>query len=292
MFFDYDMKIKNLIVSLNEGLNFLRTSEDLVEYEDNMQKSLEEIEYYLYCMTNKFRKYRLRDFQSFLTIIKEEFKKSCGDFRKIEDFYNRRIALMREEFYKSVGESYSGFALFSGPGNIPPVSINEYLHDLHMDVMNSNYTFTNAPLIENEILSNSPVHLRGKTDERVLVLATSLANSNLNSRQIDVLNLSNKILIMARDYGHATTIEIKFERGMAVINYFIPKVTNYQLANELPGLTNKVTPETKFIRGVFEVPENELAYKISLFIKEIPTDDDLTLPGGKFYDPDDSKHIA
>lgn len=46
MFFDYDMKIKNLIVSLNEGLNFLRTSEDLVEYEDNMQKSLEEIEYF------------------------------------------------------------------------------------------------------------------------------------------------------------------------------------------------------------------------------------------------------
>lgn len=292
MFFDYDMKVKNLLADLNRGLSFLRTSEDLVEYEDKMQKSLEEMEYYLYCMTNKFRKYNLNSFQSFIAKIKEEFKKSCGDFRKMEDFYNRYMALMREEFYKSVGESYSGHALFSGPGNIPPVSINEYLHDLHTDVMNNNYIFTGIPSIENEALSNSPVHLRGKSDERALALAVSLANSNLKSRQIDVLNLSNKILIMVRDYGHATTIEIRFEHGMAIMNYFVPKVTNYLLANELPGLTNKVTPETKFIRGIFEVPEEELVHRLPIFIEKIPTDDAFRLPGGILYDPDNSKHIA
>lgn len=97
---------------------------------------------------------------------------------------------------------------------------------------------------------------------------------------------------MVRDYGHATTIEIRFEHGMAIMNYFVPKVTNYLLANELPGLTNKVTPETKFIRGIFEVPEEELVHRLPIFIEKIPTDDAFRLPGGILYDPDNSKHIA
>lgn len=63
--------------------------------------------------------------------------------------------------------------------------------------------------------------------------------------------------MMLRDFGHATTLDINIENDEAWIEYFIPKVCNYLMVNELPGV-RKVDKSSNWAKGTLRVKVSEL----------------------------------
>ncbi len=91
------------------------------------------------------------------------------------------------------------------------------------------------------------------------------------------------ILMMLRDFGHATTLDINIENDEAWIEYFIPKVCNYLMVNELPGV-RKVDKNSNWTKGTLRVKVSELGKYLNNFIKMIPTDDEMFIKGGIVYE--------
>ena len=101
-----------------------------------------------------------------------------------------------------------------------------------------------------------------------------------------ILSISdNHIIIMLRDFGHATTLDINIDKENAWIDYFIPKVCNYLMVNSLPGI-RKIEEGTYFptAKGMIVVKTADLAHYINDFIKKIPTDNEMFVKGGLMYE--------
>lgn len=89
--------------------------------------------------------------------------------------------------------------------------------------------------------------------------------------------------MMLRDFGHATTLDINIENDEAWIEYFIPKVCNYLMVNELPGV-RKIDKSSNWTKGTLRVKVSELGEYLNNFIKMIPTDDEMFIKGGIVYE--------
>lgn len=85
-----------------------------------------------------------------------------------------------------------------------------------------------------------------------------------------------KLIMMVRDRGHALTIDISLNNDMARIEYFIPKLCNIEMINNLPGI-NKVNENSVGATGVMEVPINTLPSVLFDFISRVPTDNDMII---------------
>ena len=86
-----------------------------------------------------------------------------------------------------------------------------------------------------------------------------------------ILSISdNHIIIMLRDFGHATTLDINIENKNAWIEYFIPKVCNYLMVNSLPGI-RKIEEGTysPTAKGMVVVKTADLPHYVNDFIKKI-----------------------
>ena len=90
----------------------------------------------------------------------------------------------------------------------------------------------------------------------------------------------NKIIMMFRDLGHATTIEVSLDNGNAKVEYFVPKLNNIELINYLPGV-NKVNENSVGATGSFEVKEDNLTNSIVNFISRVPTDKNRNMDSEK-----------
>ncbi|HBA37846.1 MAG TPA: hypothetical protein DCY94_03905 [Firmicutes bacterium] len=291
MFFDYDTKIKQLLMDIAPE-RYVLDEEHQREYEDKLFKTLEEIKYYMYCLVSKFKgEHSCREFEKFFKTVTDAITNATGNPFLLERAYKKYIYDIREEFVHSTHDSYSGYSPFSGWNVMEPLSINEYLHDLHMFITNGEYSYRNVPEIKSINIDRGTVILRGVENEKVLNIANAIAKANLNSIRTEILSLNDRILIMARDLGHATTVEIKFERGMAIVNYFIPKVTNYEMASALPGV-NPLDKNKHYATGIFEVPEENISEALGNFLSKVPTDSDWNLTANQNYDnPENTKRI-
>lgn len=52
--------------------------------------------------------------------------------------------------------------------------------------------------------------------------------NNMDVGDTDIISLKNKILMMIRDRGHATTMEIDLQNQDVWVNYFITKICKIQ----------------------------------------------------------------
>ena len=90
----------------------------------------------------------------------------------------------------------------------------------------------------------------------------------------DIVAVSErKLIMMVRDRGHALTIEITLQMNTARMEYFIPKICNIDMVNDLPGI-NKINQDSIAATGIIEIPINELSNTIFNFISKVPTDKD------------------
>ena len=196
---------------------------------------------------------------------------------KTLQYIKSNISDLRPEFVDSVRKGFKGYYLFYGENVENPITINEFLHYIHSYIINNEKFYEYVPEIkskkENEADEWEGIFLRGKIDELGEKLFDEILKNNINSDRIDILNLTNKILLMARDLGHATVLEIDTtDKEKIFVRYFIPKNNNTNMTANLKGI-NVNKPE--FAVGDFLTNKENFSNDIITLMKGIATDLDM-----------------
>ncbi len=76
------------------------------------------------------------------------------------------------------------------------------------------------------------------------------------------------------------TIEINKGKGSYLVSYFIPKICNVAMVNDLKGV-QKVTENSRNTRGSFTTTLDKLPEEVISFISKVPMDKDM--PQFKYY---------
>ena len=207
--------------------------------------------------------------------IKKEFY-SCGfDINKLRSLYKNNISNMEMEFINLVKKECVGYS----HGGIAPVqkatTINEILHYIHSYILNNESILQSIPMIkQKENDYHYPITLRGYNVPTFEQLFDIFPNE-LDVGWTDMLAINDrKLLMMVRDRGHALTIEITLNNQIARLEYFIPKICNIDMVNNLPGV-NKVNENSVGATGVIEVPINNLSNELFSFISKVPMDSNI-----------------
>lgn len=275
-FFEVDLKIKK------ELLNMTPPSDDqyydIEKYIDNVNDSLIYIFSELKCITSDIFGSNTQIMNKVIAMenaIKNSFY-SCGyDIDKLRTFYKKCISDMELDFIDSVKEECVGYTFGGGSSAQKAKTINEILHFIHSYILNNEQLLQSISLInkkENDY--GYPISLRGFQVPLFEQLLEVFPN-DLDVGWTDMVAVNErKLLMMVRDRGHALTIEITLNIQTARIEYFIPKLCNIDMVNNLPGI-NKVNQDSVGATGVIEVPLNDLQNTLFSFISKVPMDSDM-----------------
>lgn len=289
-FFLLDIKIKKILFKLKPPLKDESISDEyLFKYVDNMYDELK----YIY---SEFKD-TFNNFNLFMSEDKldELYKKwynnlsKCGyDRDKLETYYLNNIADMSEELINSVKRNLIGYSMFKNVNAcLEKVNtINELLHVVHSYIVNNEYLYKELNVISKKNNNyNYPITLYGEPGEISKMIFDSFSNE-INCGWTDIVSLekNNKIYMMIRDLGHATTIEFDISGNDIMVSYFIPKICNAEKVNKLRGV-NKVSIDSdagcsttgKFISSV-----DEIGNDLNNFLSMIPTDDDILFDNFEF----------
>lgn len=282
-FFKYDMEIKQLMAFYPD----IYDNKSLIDYINKTYKNLQDIKYMLEKMLQfigadetltKYLNKRFRDYEKTLL-------KSMINRKRLAEFYQTCISNMNPELVDEINHKIKGYYVFCNYQEpfLKSKTINELLHVLHSYVVNNENFYEAMPIIEektNEKMQR--ITLRGHKSEIAKAIFDNVS-FDLDSDYMDILSLSNgRILIMARDLGHALTIEIEKENDKVHVSYFIPKVCNIDMVNNLKGITPiKINEDTDlrnlYAKGSFEVTEQELIPNLLELMMNIPQDKDIII---------------
>ena len=183
---------------------------------------------------------------------------------------------MRLPFITAVQGSLVGYTFF-GQGLVEQAAtVNELMHFMHSYIVNNENLLESIPAIgEKSNAYNYPITLRGVDSPVFRNLLDQLPNE-LDIGWTDMVAVSDrKMLMMVRDRGHALTIEITLNAKGARMEYFIPKICNVRMVNELPGLFNPVDKNSVGATGAIETSLEELPSTLYDFISRVPMDHDM-----------------
>lgn len=279
-FFKIDLLIKNLISSLfpNPADRFDKSA--IFKYVDRLQESLDKIEIMFIRIINTYFPEYLK---SYIEVLFEYYKNeinSCEyDFDKLQKVFNKVFAYMSIDLIREVNDEIKGYYLHKNVETLitKASSISEILHIFHSYVINNENILQSCNLLNQK----GETKLYGIESQASLDIFNSLGDYLSESPKIIVSLNENHIIMMLRDFGHATTFDINIENNEAWVDYFIPKVCNYLMVNELPGV-RKVDKSSNWAKGTLKLTVNELGIYLNNFIKSIPTDDDMFKKGGMF----------
>ena len=285
-FFKYNLEIKNILYNTTPKETDKYNNETIMEYSDKLFKALNDIEYYINVILQKFdflendKSY----FNNFIKALKSELIKCGYDYNKLSTFYEVCFSDMNEDLVNKVGSEIKGGGyLGAGVALNEAKSINEMLHIVHQTIVNNENNYRNLPVIsQKQNYEGYNVTLYGKESE----LAKNIFNAipcTLSSDYVEIMSLSNdKVILMVRDVGHALSIEIEKENDKYYVKYFIPKICNYDMVNELKGV-KKVTRDSNYTVGMFDSTLEKLPFELVDFITKVPTDMDMHKEGGICY---------
>ena len=290
-FFKYNFEVKKILHATIPKEEYKYSRDTLIEYSDKLFQALNDIEYYMNVILEKFNfsNQDISYFKNFIKALKDELIKRGYDFVKLKEFYNAFFANMSQELINSVGENCVGYSFFRSVDLKEAKSINEILHVVHQSIINNQNTLQSLPKIsEKKNYENYEIILYGRENTAARNIYENFPKE-LSCGWTDIVSLANdRVIIMVRDRGHALSIEIEKENDMYYVRYFIPKICNIDMVNSLKGV-NKVTKDSKYTVGVFETTLERLPFEIVNFISKVPTDDDMFIEGGKFYEGESIK---
>ena len=170
---------------------------------------------------------------------------------------------------------YFGYYLFRNYNIINEANtINEILHVCHHMIVNNENIYQYMPKInQKENYDDCSINLYGKLNnisERIY----NAFSKELECGDTDIISLDNKILIMIRDRGHALMIEMTLYEDEVMVNYYIPKICNLDMVNQLRGV-DKVNKESQYAIGKFVEKYEKIEEEIIKFISMVPTDSDI-----------------
>ena len=267
-FLQYDLKLKKLMVDCAPD-----NSDDLVSASDEISKALKEMEIYLIdinklhsCINENEVKVRMLKLQTELA--------ECDTIDKLKKFYRVKISDISNDFIDKVNTQSIGYY----PSRSLPIneaeSINEILHAIHHDLVNDEKTYDNLPLIrEKNISEDERYKLKMYGNKNSVADAIfDMMSPSLGAGETKFLTINeNEMIMMVKDKGYATTLEIEKEQDKYYVNYFIPKITDVDYVNVLPGV-RQITFEDRYTTGVFETTVENLPYKVASLIASIPDD--------------------
>lgn len=278
-FFEVDTRIKKEMNNMAPSMIKYYDETSINKYTDDLNDSLVYIFNELRCIVLDLiggDPYVLEKITYLESNIKKEFY-SCGfDINKLKLFYQKYVSNMEKDFVDSVKNECVGYKIGGRLTSVEKAtSINEMLHFLHSYIVNNDYILMSIPLLDeknNEY--DYPIRLRGMDSDIFRNLFDSFP-ADLDVGDTDMVAISDKkLLIMVRDRGHALSIEISLNNGIARIEYFVPKLCNVDMINKLPGV-NKVNNDSIGATGVIEVPIEYLSDTLFDFISKVPTDSDM-----------------
>jgi hypothetical protein len=209
--------------------------------------------------------------------VKDSFINAGTSVDKLQKIYKEFMSDMNEEFIAKVKGECIGYGMNIGEAQSKATTINEILHYLHSYIVNNENVLSSVPQIgtkKNDF--NYPINYRGIENDNFNQLFNSFP-CTLDVGFTEMVSLNdNKMVMMVRDRGHALTIEITLKGDIARMEYFIPKLCNIDMINELPGI-NKVTIDSVGATGIFEVDKDELKNRLFDFISKVPTDADMRI---------------
>lgn len=277
-FFKYDLEVKKILFNVAPKEEYRYSKDTLIEYSDKLEHAINDIEYYINSILESFNFFEAdkKYFKNYIMAIKNELIKTGYDYNKLKQFYEVCFSDMSEELINKVGSGIKGYYLFSGVSLSEGKSLNEILHIVHQTIVNNENRFNKLPILENiEIGDENFIRLYGRENE----LAKNIFNmipGNIDSDNVQIISLSDRILLMIRDYGHALSIEITQENDKYYVNYFIPKICSVNKVNQLRGV-KKVNQDSNFTVGSFETTLENLPYELISFIQKVPTDTDIIM---------------
>lgn len=281
-FFNLNLRVKKLLNDLAPTELDFYDEETRYKYKEKLYSLLDKIVNDMTKMLNIYGSVTLESFkvsmEDLLTkISSREFDITMQNgYFPMLNFYNTYISNMRPEFVESVNKGFIGYYMYYGDGVLKPNTINEYLHYVHSMVINSDHFYSSVPIVnttkktENDCNS---ISLRGKESELGKELFDKIVEYKINSDCIDIINLKDKMLIMARDLGHAAVIQIDTsDLENIFVKYFIPKNTCMEKAQKLKGVK---TCNERFMVGDFMTNKDNLSKELCDFMAKIPTDADI-----------------
>ncbi len=288
-FFKYNMNIKNILFNTKPQETDKYNKETLIKYSDKLFQAINDIEYYINVMLEDFNFLDADKtyFNNYIKALKNELIKCGYDFNKLSTFYTTCFTNMSEELVNKVGNQIKGASMYSYVDLKEAKSLNEMLHIVHQTIINNENNFRNLPVIsrkQNNEGNNITLYGEDTTISRVVFnsIPVSISTDFVEIMSID----ETKVNLMIRDIGHALSIEIEQEDDKCIIKYFIPKICNIDMVNNLKGV-NKVKKGDNYTVGVFETTLEKLPFELSNLILGVPTDIDMFKEGGVYYNEDD-----
>lgn len=290
-FFKINLDIKELMMRCapNEEDNY--SVDSRIKYGDKLYFALEDIQDLFKDLFNILNvNYLKEDLEKFFKTLQRELLNCDYSFSKLKCFYQNRFSNMDLTLINKVKETFVGYTLFNSIVSVfkDAKTINELLHVLHAYVLNNENIYQSMPLItKRENLYGSEISLYGKQN----TLAKNFFQNipvELDIGTTDIVGFDNKIIMMIRDLGHALTIEIDIENNKCMVRYFIPKICNPIKVKQLKGI-NQVSDNEKFANGQFECDKENLSLELYDFLASVPTDKDMFLEGGWFFNKDEQQ---
>lgn len=277
-FFKEDKYIKNQMIRLVPPSDTF--DEYVIEkYSNDLYDTLKDIFNDLIMFSNYFSPYLTKSIESIKDRTLNNLAEAKLDINKLKKFYVENISDMSEELVSATKKDFKGY-YFGGSGESLKYmkTLNEVLHVLHSSIVNNNELYNSLNIIETKKLDEY-VDLRffGVDNE----LARSLYESfpeELNDCITDIVGLENNgAMMMVRDLGHALTIEFETIGDEIRVSYFIPKLCNKDMINQLPGV-KKVDESVDMFdgtTGTFYTTKDNFTHDAYEFMKKVPTDSDI-----------------
>ena len=278
-FFDADIKIKNELYKLAPSSEDEYDEESKMKYVD---KVMESIKYIKSMIGNIEKEFNISMEDSTLSNFFEacnqkllNFNYRSGDIKKLNQ---QCLSDMDENLVSEVNESCFGYSVFSSPHGLVEKckTVNELLHVYHSYIVNNEHFYKSIPKLCEPKTNREgyDINLYGMDNE----LAKNIFDKfplDMDCGDVDILALENRILMMLRDRGHALTVElIQGKEKNVSVNYFIPKICNVEMVNKLKGIT-KVDGNSKFAKGMFDSPDENIIQDLFTFIDGVPMDKDM-----------------
>lgn len=284
-FFKKDLEIKQILNAIIPTETDFYDEESKINYADKLIKEIEKINFLINQIISDFNipAYIKGTFTSKINQIEQdingiEFYSILNQgLLKTLQYIKSNIGNLRPEFVDSVRKGLKGYYLFYGENVETPITINEFLHYIHSYIINNEKFYEDIPEIkskkENQTDEWEGIFLRGKIDELGEKLFDEILKDNINSDRIDILSLTDKILIMARNLGHATVFEIDTtDKEKIFVRYFIPKNNNTNMTANLKGIN---VNKSEFAVGDFLTNKENFSNDIITLMKGIATDLDM-----------------
>jgi hypothetical protein len=284
--FESDNSIKKTLGSLKPDEQLQSNAADgLINYSDEASKKIESIRGTLLQICNDFKLPYAYYINEKFDGYQDDLLLSTDSYGHMLEFYKNDVTDMSPKLINSVNTEFMGYSAFVNDLKAmkSAKSINEILHVIHSYITNNENIYHAVPDVLTKTLANgSSVSLRGVKEPLGESIVKAI-DSNLDIGDTDILTIKDvncegtyHYYMMVRDVGHALTLELTPTNKGYQLNYFIPKICNYDMINKLPGVS-KVKIGDMYAVG--EIPNsinnNEVPNAINEFIKKVPTDNDM-----------------